>query len=115
MLFDLIKVRNQVMNDLSPSFVERLVPNRGCERDGSERVRFGLNLYYAVVVHILALAWGDEIHLMNQDVDARSRRKLGEGSYDRSVSEDVTLEVSGFNVEHIDEDSDIREDMLALL
>ena len=40
---------------------------------------------------------------------------MAEGGYDRAVSEKVAFEVSGLDIEDINEDSDIREDMLALL
>jgi hypothetical protein len=41
--------------------------------------------------------------------------ELGEGAYNGTVRKEVAVEVSGFDVEDIDEDADVGEYMLALL
>ena len=115
MLLDLIQIRNQVMYDLSPSLVEGLIPDRGSEWDGVEGIGFGSDEGDTVVVEIFALVGNDQIHLVNQDVYARSWGKLIEGSDDGSIGEKVPIEISGFDVENVDEDSDVREDVLPLL
>jgi len=52
---------------------------------------------------------------VNQDVDAGCRGELGECGYDGAVGEEVSVEVSRFNVEHVDKNTDVRKDMLSLL
>jgi hypothetical protein len=52
---------------------------------------------------------------MNKDVDACGWRELAKGTDDRAVGEKIAVKVSGFDIEDVDEDTDVGEDVLALL
>ena len=40
---------------------------------------------------------------------------MGEGSDDGAIGQEVTIEIAGFDVEDVDEDTNVGEDMLTLL
>jgi len=114
-LLDLVEVRDEIVDDFGPGFVEGLIPDGRSKWDGSEGVRLASDESNSVVVDILALVGDDQIHLVDKYVDAGGRRELSEGSNDGAVCEEIAVEVSGLDIEDIDEYSNIGEDVLSLL
>jgi len=115
MLLDLVEVRDEIVNDFSPGLVEGLVPYGCSKRDWSEGVGLGSDESNSVIVDIFALVRDDQIHLVHEDVDARGGRELTKGSDDGAVCKEVAVEVSGLDIEDIDEDTNVGEHMLSLL
>lgn len=115
MLLDLVKVWDEIMDDFSPSLVEGLVPDRSSKRDGNEVLGLASDLGDPLVVDIFALGGDDQIHLVDEYVDARGGRELTKGSDDRAVGEEIALEVSRLDVEDVNQDTNVGENMLALL
>ena len=90
------------MDYFGPGFVERLVPDGGCERDGIEGFGAGADYGDAVVIGIFSQVGGDEVHFVDKDVDCAAGRELAESTYDGSVGEEVAVEVAGFDVKDVD-------------
>jgi hypothetical protein len=52
---------------------------------------------------------------VDQDIYACGGGELTEGGYDGAVCKKVAIEVSGFDIKYVYENTDIGEDVLALL
>lgn len=65
MLFDLVEVGNEIVDDFGPSFVERLVPDGGSKGGDVEGIGFGFDRTNTLIVDVFALVRDNEIHLVD--------------------------------------------------
>lgn len=137
------EVGDEVVDDGGPGLVEGLVPDAGGEGyhvdaaapsnpsaaanpafafaddadadAGGELARLLADEADAVVVHGLAAGGHDEVHLVDEDVDAGGGAELQQGGEDGDVGGEVAVDVARLDVEDVDEDADVGEDVDALL
>jgi len=70
MLLNLVEIGDKVVDDFSPCLVKGLVPDGSCKRDGNEVIRLFSDDSNSLVVDIFALRWDNQIHLVDEYVDA---------------------------------------------
>jgi len=102
------------VDDPTPSLVKSLIPDAGRVRMNVEGAGIRANAVNAFVVDALAKIVLHEIHLVDEAEDDGGWTILFESFDDLAVSDEIALEVTRFNVEHVYQDGNFGEDVLAL-
>ncbi len=111
---DGLQVWNERVDDTAPSLVESLIPDARRVRMNVEGAGFLANAVDTLVVDALSKIVLDEIHFVDEAENNGGWTVLLECFDDLAVSDEIALEVTRFNVEHVDQDGSFGEDVLAL-
>lgn len=95
------------MDNTSPGFVERLVPDAGGESVYGEVRRSATNDGGSFFVDALAMFGLDQIHFMDEAENMGIRAEFSECLDYRVICIEVTVDFAGFDVEDVDQDCDV--------
>lgn len=111
---DGLQVWNERVDDPPPSLVESLIPDARGVRMNVKGAGLLANAVNTLVVDALSKIVLDEVHFVDEAENDGGWTILLEGFDDLAICDEIALEVTRFNVKHVDQDGDFGEDVLAL-
>ena len=111
---DGLQVWNERVDDPPPSLVESLIPDARGVRMNVKGAGLLANAVNTLVVDALSKIVLDEVHFVDEAENDGGWTILLEGFDDLAICDEIALEVTRFNVEHVDQDGSFGEDVLAL-
>lgn len=111
---ELLHVRDQLVNNAGPGFVQRLVPDRRPEARAGKRTGQSLQVLLALFEYQIPLILLDQVHLVHETEDLGIGRVLQDGFQTRLVVVHVFLQLAALDVEHVDQHLHVAEDVVPL-